>query len=96
MIVQERLQAPEHTGPGKIDVALILTTGFEGELVKRAVQKALGEEVIIKGSSIKDLKDYVTLPADGAALVALRLLEGWIEICGDEQGYGVGLEHNEL
>ena len=85
----------QHIPPEDIDVAVIMTTYGDGELLKRAVSKALGRQIEIKGGALFDM-----FAADGAALAAWNRLESWQETQRYKQHqYGKHkeeLEHNEL
>ena len=82
--------------PEDIDVAVIMTTYGDGELLKRAVSKALGRQVEIKGGALFDMM----FAADGAALAAWNRLESWQETQRYKQHqYGKleeELKHDEL
>ena len=86
----------QHIPPEDIDVAVIMTTHGDGKLLKRAVSKALGRQVEIKGGALHDMM----LAADGAALAAWNRLDLWQETqrykhyrFDNDEG---NLEHNEL
>ncbi|KIN02863.1 hypothetical protein OIDMADRAFT_178682 [Oidiodendron maius Zn] len=82
----------EDLDPEDIDAAVILTTGIDGDLLKRAINKALGREVNIIGGSFTD----VILAANGAALVALKVLHSWEEEQESRDRYSDNFEHHEL
>lgn len=86
----------QHIPPEDIDVAVIMTTYGDGELLERAVSKALGRQVEIKGGALHDMMHA----ADGAALAAWNHLESWQETQRYKQHkYRKDegkLEHNEL
>jgi hypothetical protein len=68
-----------------VDQVAIMTDWMDGDLVRRAVQEALGESKPMIGGSFSDL----TLAADGAARLALIRRQNLLEM----QGY---LAHDEL
>ncbi|GKZ36202.1 hypothetical protein AbraIFM66950_007198 [Aspergillus brasiliensis] len=67
----------------KVDIAIVLTDFFDGELLHRAVQKAVGQDVPIRGS----LKQ-ITMVAEGAARVAWKRRENLLQLRkSDEAGH---------
>ncbi|KAF3396044.1 hypothetical protein F1880_006642 [Penicillium rolfsii] len=58
--------------PAKIDKAFILTSGFDGSLIKQSLENALGDVEIIGGR----LRDFY-LAAEGAAQIALLYQRAW-------------------
>jgi hypothetical protein len=58
--------------PTKIDKAFILTSGFDGKLIKQSLKHALGDVEIIGGR----LRDCY-LAAEGAAQVGLLYQQAW-------------------
>jgi Trp operon repressor len=68
-----------------VDQVAIMTDWMDGDLVRRAVEEALGESKPMIGGSFSDL----TVAADGAARLALIRRQNLLEM----QGY---LAHGEL
>lgn len=58
--------------PTKIDKAFILTSGFDGKLIKQSLEDALGDVEIIGGR----LRDCY-LAAEGLAQVGLLYQQAW-------------------
>ncbi|PCG96984.1 Hypothetical protein PENO1_044890 [Penicillium occitanis (nom. inval.)] len=71
--------------PTKIDKAFILTSGFDGTLIKQSLEHALGDVEIIGGR----LRDCY-LAAEGAAQVGLLYQQAW------DQRQGLLLQKDEL
>ncbi|KAF3395125.1 hypothetical protein DPV78_008661 [Talaromyces pinophilus] len=71
--------------PTKIDKAFILTSGFDGTLIKQSLEHALGDVEIIGGR----LRDCY-LAAEGAAQVGLLYQQAW------DQRQGLLLKKDEL
>lgn len=88
---RENSKDEESTPPEDIDVAVIMTNHGDGDLLKRAVNKALGREVEIMGGAISD----VMFAADGAAIAAFKRLESWQKMQAYRQ-YEEEFKHGEL
>lgn len=59
----------ENQTPEQIDRVVILASHYDGQLVKQAVQSALGESVEIMGGTLHEYQ----LAAKGLARLALRI-----------------------
>lgn len=92
MTVGREHSKKEDLDPEDIDAAVIMTTGIDGDLLKRAINRALGREVKIIGGSFTD----VMLPANGAALTALKLLHSWEKEQENRDRYHDDFQHHEL
>jgi hypothetical protein len=69
---------------------VILTAHYDRSLLRRAIQKALGEHVQIVGGSVGDF----AFAAHGAAGAALQRKDSWERVHGRKSLVGPG--HDEL
>jgi hypothetical protein len=76
------------TEPLTFGQVVILTEWIDRDLVRRAVKKAMGNDVPIIGGSLRN----ITMVADGAARMALIRRQNLLRLRGEESGFA----HDEL
>ena len=94
--MQRQKWRDEHLAPEDIDLVVLMTVHMDGDLLKRAVKKALGNHVEIRGGAISD----AMFAADGAAGAAWKRLESWQQMQSfrkyQYEEYEEDAEHSEL
>lgn len=88
---REKSKDEAATPPEDIDVAVILTNGFDGDLVKRSIRQALGREIEVVGGWPTNERSA----ADGAAIDAFNRITSWRKMRGHQE-YEAGTDHDEL